>query len=472
MPDHDPRDHGARGDGSTVDTAALQAAIDLCASRGGRVVLDGGTFVTGTLQLRSGVELHLTRTAVLLGSPDIDDYATDTHHNRYRNESELDRCLLFAQDAEDITLSGTGVIDGNAAAFPNPGDPIGSRPMMIRMLRCRRVRLRDLRLVEAAGWTTAFLDSSRIWVEDLDIDNETNANGDGLDFDGCSDVWVSRCRIRGTDDNLCLQASSPAHPVRNVHISDCHFSSICAGIRIGLKSIGSITDVMITGCTMTDVHREGIKVECSEGGTIARVAVVGTVMHNVRRPVFVLLNNRFEPDGLGSSVELETMPPVGRLEDILISDLIAVDDETMRQTHLRLGRDVMGSPRFNGIRVDAPIGHPIRRLTFRGIHYTSYGGVRVSQIPPDYPTVPDRLAEPDRCGSENYFPDWSRTGQLDVRGVDALTLDDVVLGSLHPDERPAAIVEECRLLSRRLHVLGAVEPADGLTVSLRSGSPC
>ena len=117
----DPRDFGAIADGRTKDTVAVQAAIDAAASHGGTVRLAGGIFVCGTLYLKSNVALEITNSATLLASPDIADYGTDTHHNRYRNEPELDRCFLFAQDAENVTICGSGVIDGNAAAFPQRG---------------------------------------------------------------------------------------------------------------------------------------------------------------------------------------------------------------------------------------------------------------------------------------------------------------------------------------------------------------
>lgn len=82
-------------------------------------------------------------------------------------------------------------------------------------------------------------------------------------------VWVRGCYIDGTDDNLCLQSSGL--PVQDVHISDCAFTSVCAGIRIGLKSIGEISNVVISNCTMRNVRREGIKLECTEGGSITDV---------------------------------------------------------------------------------------------------------------------------------------------------------------------------------------------------------
>lgn len=275
----DPRSYGAVADGHSKDTAAVQAAIDAAAAQGGTVRLAGGTFVCGTLYLKSNVALEITNSATLLASPDIADYGTDTHHNRYRNEPELDRCFLFAQDAENVTICGSGVIDGNAAAFPNAGSIY--RPMLLRVLRCRNVRVQNLRLLNAAAWATAFLDSDFIWATDLHIENHRNYNGDGLDFDSCRHVWVRGCYIDGTDDNLCLQSSGL--PVQDVHISDCAFTSVCVGIRIGLKSIGEISGVVISNCTMRNIWREGIRIAdkaCRDMGIASpRIGVAGLNPH-------------------------------------------------------------------------------------------------------------------------------------------------------------------------------------------------
>ncbi len=451
----DPRDQGAAGDGSAKDTVAIQSAIDACSQAGGgTVALSHGTFLTGTLYLRDQVTLHVDVSAVLLASPDIDDYAQDTHHQRYRNEAALDRCLIYAEDVHDIALVGSGEINGNAASFPNAGSD--ARPMLIRLLRASRIRMRDLRLRDAASWTTAFLDSDHINIDGVHVYNDSRHNGDGLDFDNCSDVWVSNCSLVGTDDNLCLQSSGTGRPMRNVHITNCTFTSLCAGIRIGLKSMGTIQDVVISNCTMTRVWREGIKIECTEGGVIENIVINTIAMRNVSRPIYILLNNRFEPDGLGSSIELDEMPAIGRMRDVTISDISAVDDEEMEHTHYRFGDDIMGSPRFNGIRVDAERKHPIERLALARIRYTSIGGVRHSEIPSQYPNVVDRLLDPassEEDVSSNYYPDWSRTAFLDVRNVNALTLDDLVFQSLRPDERTPYLVENCRSLFERIRVL-------------------
>jgi hypothetical protein len=269
-----------------------------------------------------------------------------------------------------------------------------------------------------------------------------STTGMALDYDGCKNVFISNCKILGTDDNLCLQASSKAYPMKNVHITNCHFTSICAGIRIGLKSIGDISNVTIHNCTFENIWREGIKIECTEGGSITDIVTQNIVMRNVTRPIFIILNNRL--DRIGSSIGLYEMPEIGKMERITLSDIIATDDDEMYNTHYRLGKDIMGGPSFNGIRVDACESYPIRDLTMKNITYTFVGGVKKEDIPADYPKVWDmRYNHPDKV-SENYYPNWSRTTFMDVRNVELLTLDGLKFHAMKEDTRDSYIIENCK----------------------------
>lgn len=438
-------------DSPVKQTQRIQDALDMCEKAGGgKVILKEGTFVSGTLYMRNHVYLEVQQGAKLLASGDIRDYGVDTHHNRYRNEEAMDRCFIYGEDISDTGIIGFGMIDGNADRFPNEGDIY--RPMMLRLLRCQNVHIKDVRLYNTAAWTCAFLDSSYLWIDGVDIRNEKKYNGDGLDFDGCSHVYVSNCNIRGTDDNLCLQASSKQYPVTDVHITNCSFSSICAAIRIGLKSIGDITDVVISNCTMHNVWREGIKIECTEGGNISDICISNIQMKNVTRPVFMILNNRFELEDYGSSVELMQMPLIGTMSRIFITDIYAVDEEEMKKTHYRFQDDIMGRPEFAGVRVDANKEYPIENCILRNFHYRFIGGVQKKDIPTEYPEVVDKLIHPNVKSSENYYPDWSRTAFMDIRNVRGLILDDIYLETLYEDERPPIMTEGCSVLKKELFV--------------------
>jgi len=181
----DIREFGAVGGGETVNTTALQSAIDDCSrAGGGTVLIAGGRYVTGTLFLKDGVTLEIAGGSALVGSPNIADYATDTHKNMYKCEPHMNRCLIFARGARHIGICGAGEIDGQGSLFPNKDDQGWNRPMLIRLLECEGIRLRDVTLRNPAAWTTAWLYCNDIVVDGVRIHSRANGNGDGLDFDG------------------------------------------------------------------------------------------------------------------------------------------------------------------------------------------------------------------------------------------------------------------------------------------------
>lgn len=433
---YDVKNYGAVGDGTHIDTDAVQTAIDVCSSKGGgTVLLEQGVFLCCTLYLRSNVRLYIDISAKLKAIPVQEMYPKDTHYNRYINEPDMDPCFIYGENLENIALEGHGIIDGSGDQFPLRGAT--ARPMMIRLLRCKNIHLKDLRLYNSAAWTTAFLDSENIWADGLDICSRSNYNGDGLDFDGSKNIFISNCRVEGSDDNICLQASSKNYPVRNVHISNCHLSSVCAGIRIGLKSVGDISNVVINNCTFENIWREGIKIESSEGGQINNIKATNLIMHNVRRPVFILCNNTI------ASLGQDAYPSIGRLRGVTIDNLRITEDDEMKKTHRRFGDDMMGNPTFNGIRVDAHHLHKIESLNLTNIEMEVLGGVKKEDIPKQYPVVKDLTVEENVFCSSNYDPNWSRTAFMDVRNVRDLLLYNIKITAEDKDERLPVVIEGC-----------------------------
>lgn len=281
-------DYGAKP-GETLNTDYIQKAIDTCSQNGGTVLIPPGTYLTGTLYLRSYVTLKLEQGAVLKGSPNIDDYATDTHYNRYDNEPFMDRCLIYAEDSERIGINGPGEINGNGEAFYDPNDPYVVHPKLIRFLRCKDISLKGLYIRMPAGWSTAFIECERVFAEGIDIQSK-HSNGDGLDFDSCNDVLVTNCRFDTSDDSICLQNSVPNSVCRNIVVSNCLMKSKWAAIRIGLMSVGDIEDVAISNCVFHDISCSGFKIQATESGSLRNMRFHNIVMRNVVRPLFLTAN--------------------------------------------------------------------------------------------------------------------------------------------------------------------------------------
>ena len=140
------------------------------------------------------------------------------------------------------------------------------------------------------------------------------------------------------------------------------------------------------------------------------------------------------------------------MENITITNLTAVDSEEMKNTHYRFGNDIMGEPKFNGIRIDAEEHHPIRGVTLQNIRYRSIGGVKKSDIPAEYPSVLDQLLHPGEVTSENYYPDWSRTAYLDIRNVEELYLDNICFSCVESDEREPYLIENSGIVRQDIRV--------------------
>ena len=352
----DVRKFGAIGDGTTVNTAAIQRTIDDCATRGGgTVVLSGGRYVTGTIFLKDNVTLFVDASAVLLGSPAISDYAINTGKNHYVGESHMDRCLIFARGAHHIGLAGRGVIDGQGAHFPNQPDSLKQRPMMIRLVECSGIRVRDIRLQNPAAWTSAWLYCTDIVVDGVTIDSLANGNGDGLDFDGCRNVRVSNCSFNTSDDSLCLQTSRRDFPCCDIVITNCTMRSKWAAMRFGLLSAGDFENVTVTNCTFRDITDAGFKIQMCEGGTMRNMVFANIVMQNVPRPLFLTLSrHRREVDSL------DAIPPGGRIENLSFSHL-RIDNSKLDQT--RSGLFISGLAEF-----------PIENISFDDVSFTTAGG--------------------------------------------------------------------------------------------------
>jgi polygalacturonase len=253
--------YGAVSDGKTNNAVAIQRAIDDChQAGGGRVEVPAGTWMTGGIELKSGVELHLARGCRLVGSPSLADYPfrqADGYHAEKAPEKSS-HSLIWAERAENIALSGDGVIEGSGISFYEEGDvpgkkekPSTPRPRIVMFFRCRNIDIKDLTFRDCACWTIWLMQSELVRVEGIRIEADYRLrNVDGIDIDSCRDVLVQNCNIDTEDDCIAIRAMQRLYDepsiCENIKIAHCIFRSHCQGVRIGCPNDATIRRVQIS----------------------------------------------------------------------------------------------------------------------------------------------------------------------------------------------------------------------------------
>ena len=265
--------------------AALQLAIDACAAAGGgRVVIEPGPAVTiASVRLRSHTELHLSRGAVLRGSPRHADF---TAQAPWPIQLPADRpvqtsgVIIAAEDADDVALTGPGVIDGNSPAYVTKrGTEIhecpNERPFAVVFTRCNRVTVRDIVLKDSPFWTLRMLGCDDVLIDAVRIlGDPLMPNNDGIDIDWSSNVRITDCHVDTGDDCISLK-TSPAyrgarHPCENVVVTNCTLRTRSAAIAVGCDVEGPIRDAVFSDLTIKDSHR-GLALRLSCNGSIERL---------------------------------------------------------------------------------------------------------------------------------------------------------------------------------------------------------
>ena len=248
--------------GMKWETEALQAQIDAVAAKGGgRVTVPKGIHPCRTLYLKSGVELHLEKDAVILGGTrpeDYDDALPLDQIYTYSNAvpaTVTRKAFIFAKEAHGIAITGKGVIDNSGTAFfdhrtwAKPTHLL--RPRTVIFLRCRDIRFEDTTFKDSPLWTMWLRSCENITVSRIRIEDEQRMiNSDGIDFDGCRHVRVGDSYFKTGDDCVVLRAIRDERrrdvPVvtEDVVVSNCYFNTPCQGVRIGCPSDDTIRNAV------------------------------------------------------------------------------------------------------------------------------------------------------------------------------------------------------------------------------------
>ena len=273
---------GAVGDGVTNDAAAIQQAIDRCTAEGGGVVLvpRGRTFVSGPVQLKSNVELHVEATAVLKAHPDEGIY----HLSAFGANEGEGMMWLYADGAENISITGKGTIHGNGIAFMGaelddsyelkPVTTFDPRPHVLTLIGVRNLTIRDVTICEGAYWTVHLVGCDEAVIDGINLLNNLKIrNGDGIDLDHSKNVRISNCHITSGDDCICLKNRREFEQYGSCHdivVTNCVMTSRSCAIKIGSENMDSIYNVLFDNCVITASNR-GLGIQNRDEGTVTDV---------------------------------------------------------------------------------------------------------------------------------------------------------------------------------------------------------
>jgi polygalacturonase len=419
-------DHGAVGDGTTLCTTAIQKAIDAAASAGGGTVhFPPGTYLSGTLFLKSHITLNLEAGATLLGSPNLADYPATPAKFKSRTNTYVLRSLIFAEDLNRIAFVGRGTLDGNGNAYKNKSVN-GTRPLLFRIINCRDVLVENVRMQNSGFWNQHYQACERVRLRGLRVFSHASYNVDAVDIDGCRDVVVSDCFLDSDDDALCLK-STCNRPCENILVSNCVISSHCTAMKMGTDSSGGFVNVTISNCSIISPRyskplcgcqrgRGGIFLELVDGGRMDRIAVSNVTIDGVEVPLFVRLGDRGH-GYLISKEKLNEKVPVGTLRNVSFNNIIATQAG-------KTGCSVVGLP-----------GHCIENVTLSNVSIRGEGGGKRAWASAPIPELPEK------------YPEGTMFGNLPAHGlycrhVRGLTLSDVRLETDAPDARHTLVLDD------------------------------
>ncbi|MCI8388417.1 MAG: hypothetical protein HFE63_08155 [Clostridiales bacterium] len=270
----DIRDYNVSGDGNTLNTIQIQCAINDCAdSGGGRVLITGGSYLTGTLVMKSNVELHITSDSELCGSGNCNDYPEQTNLKHIKSEL-LPRCrsacLIFAEECENISITGGGKIRCSGESFTRERKDISdggwkyeridapTPPRVVFFTGCKNVAVKDITMTDQpSGWSYWIHDCDHVTFDHCNIDADVQyPNNDGIHINSSRNVSISNCFISCGDDCIIVRANNSSlaenKVCERVTVTNCNLTSYASGIRIGWINDGIIRNCVFSNIVMTD----------------------------------------------------------------------------------------------------------------------------------------------------------------------------------------------------------------------------
>jgi polygalacturonase len=319
-------DYGARGNGTTLDTAAIQKTIDAAHTAGGgaRVLIPKGrTFLISTLELRANIDFHIQGGAELVISTNRADYASDG--------------VLTALNTENLTISGKGKFMGQALAFMTGYDAKDEwwlfkewRPKMFILTGCTNLVVRDITFGDAPEWGLHMLGCHKVLVDGIKVRNHLDVpNCDGIDPDHCTDVLIKNCDIRCGDDAIVVKNTRQTHdygPSAKIRVQDCVMETQDSGLKIGTETTSDIRDIIFERCEIKTSSR-GLTIQLRDEGSVSNI-----VFRDIK------FTSRYYSDpwwGRGEAISFTAIQrtnsiPLGKIQNVLVQNVTGRAENSIR----------------------------------------------------------------------------------------------------------------------------------------------
>jgi len=451
-------DYGAIGDGITVNTVHIQQAIDKCSENGGGTVyIPAGVFISGTIELKSNVNLYLETGAVIKGSPNLNDYKP--YQSMFYGASHFG--IIHAHKAQNVSITGQGIIDGNDAVFfdwtkakkiewggtqytrqkenfrkvtegigDGPVEPKDRPRQMVIFSECRNVLVRDVQLLHAPFWTLHFADCDGVICTGLKIGGSLETpNSDGIDITSCNNVIISDCDIRTGDDAIAITGyayhyelpgySNLRHASANITVSNCLLQSRSSGIRIGFEDQNTVRNIQISNIIITNSNR-GIGIFVRDSGSIENVNISN-----------VFIETRLHTGdwwGNGEPIHISSIPrspnvKTGKIRNVNFRDVTCRSEAGI--VIFGLPESPIGELSFENLKLtitESPINETAGgNFDFRGCY-----GEKLQLFAHDIPGI--YMQHVDKAWFNNVTVNWEQTQQpffthaLEARHIGQLTL--------------------------------------------------